>query len=148
MEIEKFIQTLQAHSNDDIHFEYEENTNIPVGYHLTEIINEDRKSMDCGGVLHEEKRIIIQLHSRPTDIPEKQLNAGKFTNILRIANEKIGLFDDVQVLIEYGSSQVKTATYAIQDIVSSTEGLKVKLFENAAACKPALNACGEGSSCC
>ena len=148
MKIEEFINALEKESNSDIHFEYEERKYIPVGYHLTEIINEDRTSMDCGGVVHQEKRIVIQLHSRSTDIPEKQLTAGKFSHILKIAHRKINLYSNVEVLIEYGSSQVKTATYSIQNIDLEEDGIKVRLFANAAVCKPAVNACGEGSSCC
>jgi len=149
MKIEDLLKELSASKDLDIHFELEENQLIPVGYHLTEIINEDRKSMDCGGNLHAEKRVLIQLHSRPTDIPEKQLTAGKFVNIIEIANQKLDLFNEVDVNIEYGSSKMKTATYAIQSISKNDKGLKIHLFENAAACKPALvNSCGEGSSCC
>jgi hypothetical protein len=149
MKIETLLNELNSSKDSDIHFELEENQVIPVGYHLTEIINEDRKSMDCGGNIHAEQRVLIQLHSRSTDVPEKQLSAGKFADIIEIANQKLNLFKEVDVHIEYGSAQMKTATYAVQEISKDEKGLKVHLFENAAACKPALvSACGEGSSCC
>ena len=41
MKIETLLNELNSSKDLDIHFELEENQVIPVGYHLTEIINED-----------------------------------------------------------------------------------------------------------
>ena len=150
-EIKNILTNLQ-----ELHFVLENGEQVPDHFHVTEIGQINKRFIDCGGVIRDEKAINFQLWFS-TD-HDHRLEAEKLRKIIALSEEKLGL-EDVEIEVEYQQSTIgkfglefngsefiltaKTTACLAQDACGiPQEKPRVKLSElQSASCVP-------GSGCC
>jgi len=76
----------------------------PSHFHLTEIGNIEKKFMDCGGKIRQEKKVSFQLW---TSIDfQHRLKADRFGQIIDLAEDKINL-QDAEIEVEYQGDTIE-----------------------------------------
>ena len=87
----------------DVNFELPNGTVIPEHFHVTEIGSVTKNFIDCGGTLRNEKVINFQLWF--ADDFDHRLKPQKFTDIIALSEEKLGL-EDLDIEVEYQSDTI------------------------------------------
>ncbi len=129
MKLSTFKMLLQQGAQ--LQFELSNSQLIPAHFHITEIGTVQKNYIDCGGTLRNETKISFQLwYDNDTT---HRLYSEKLLNIIRIAEEKIGL-PDVEIEVEYQADTV--GKYSL-DVIEKHFFLK----PTQTACL-ALDACG------
>ena len=150
-EIKKILTNLQ-----ELHFVLENGQQVPDHFHVTEIGQINKRFIDCGGVIRDEKAINFQLWFS-TD-HDHRLEAEKLRKIIALSEEKLGL-EDVEIEVEYQQSTIgkfgldfngtafilttKTTTCLAQDGCGIPHNKpKVQLSElQVAGCTPGAGCC-------
>ena len=150
-EIKKILTNLQ-----ELHFVLENGQQVPEHFHVTEIGQINKRFIDCGGVIRDEKAINFQLWFS-TD-HDHRLEAEKLRKIIALSEEKLGL-EDVEIEVEYQQSTIgkfgldfngtsfilttKTTTCLAQDGCGILQNKpKVQLSElQVAGCTPGAGCC-------
>lgn len=76
---------------------------VPNHFHVTEVGQVNKKFIDCGGVVREEKVINFQLWT--ANDYDHRLSAEKLNSIIELSEKTIGL-EDLEIEVEYQSSTV------------------------------------------
>ena len=92
-EIKEILTTL-----DNVEFKLENGTTVPEHFHVTEIGQINKKFIDCGGVIREEKIINFQLWNA-NDF-DHRLKPSKLLNIIKLSEDKLGI-EEGEVEVEY-----------------------------------------------
>jgi len=92
-EIKEILSTL-----DNVEFKLENGTTVPEHFHVTEIGQINKKFIDCGGVIREEKIINFQLWNA-NDF-DHRLKPSKLLNIIKLSEDKLGI-EEGEVEVEY-----------------------------------------------
>ena len=150
-EIKNILTNLQ-----ELHFVLENGEQVPDHFHVTEIGQINKRFIDCGGVMRDEKAINFQLWFSTDN--DHRLEAEKLKKIIALSEEKLGL-EDVEIEVEYQQSTIgkfglefngsefvltaKTTACLAQDACGiPQEKPRVKLSElQSSSCVP-------GSGCC
>ena len=150
-EIKNILTNLQ-----ELHFVLENGEQVPDHFHVTEVGQINKRFIDCGGVIRDEKAINFQLWFSTDN--DHRLEAEKLKKIIALSEDKLGL-EDVEIEVEYqqatigkfglefnGSAFVlttKTTACLAQDACGiPQEKARVKLSELQSA------SCAPGSGCC
>lgn len=132
---------------------------VPEHFHVTEIGLIDKKFIDCGGTLREEKLINFQLWT--ANDTDHRLLPKKLKDIIALSERVLGL-DDLEVEVEYQSDTIgkygldfngntfqlvskTTACLALDQCGVPPQKQKIKLQELVTA---ENNSCKPGSGCC
>lgn len=76
---------------------------VPVHFHVTEVGNNEKNYIDCGGTIRKETVISFQLwEDRDVD---HRLKAEKLLNIIALSEEKLGLPDE-EIEVEYQAETI------------------------------------------
>ena len=75
---------------------------IPAHFHLTELGEVQKRFMDCGGQLREQKELVLQFWV--ADDVEHRLAPSKMLKIIELAEEKLQLAD-LELAVEYQGPQ-------------------------------------------
>ncbi|RRN77950.1 hypothetical protein EIM50_17000 [Pseudoxanthomonas sp. SGD-10] len=97
-EIKEILPTLA-----NVEFMLEDGTFVPEHFHVTEVGQISRKFIDCGGVIRSEKKVSFQLWN--ADDYEHRLKPGKLLNIIKLAEEQLGI-EDAEIEVEYQSNTI------------------------------------------
>lgn len=93
----------RINSLKEINFTLPDGAPIPSHFHVTEVGLLDKKYIDCGGTLREEKIISFQLwHSSDYD---HRLAAQKLADIIALSESKLGL-EDWEIEVEYQGATI------------------------------------------
>lgn len=153
-EIKEILPTLE-----NVEFQLENGTFVPEHFHITEVGQINKKFIDCGGVIRDEKAVNFQLWN--ADDYEHRLKPGKLLNIIRLSEEKLGI-EDSEIEVEYQSDTIgkydlefngktfilktKTTTCLAQDTCGiPSEKQKKNLSELTVN---QSNSCRPGGGCC
>ncbi len=153
-EIKEILPTLE-----NVEFQLENGTFVPENFHITEVGQINKKFIDCGGVIRDEKAVNFQLWN--ADDYEHRLKPGKLLNIIRLSEEKLGI-EDSEIEVEYQSDTIgkydlefngkrfvlktKTTTCLAQDTCGiPSEKQKKNLSEITVN---QSNSCTPGGGCC
>lgn len=153
-EIKEILPTL-----NNVQFQLENGTFVPEHFHVTEVGQINKKFIDCGGVIRDEKTVNFQLWN--ADDYEHRLKPGKLLNIIRLSEEKLGI-EDAEIEVEYQSDTIgkydlefdgtnfilkskTTACLAQDDCGISSEKQKRNLSELTGA---QTTSCTPGGGCC
>lgn len=153
-EIKEILPTL-----DNIEFQLENGTLVPEHFHVTEVGQINKKFIDCGGVIRDEKAVNFQLWN--ADDYEHRLKPGKLLNIIKLSEEKLGI-EDAEIEVEYQSDTIgkydldfngknfvlknKTTACLAQDacgIPSEKQKISLSVLTSSQN-----NSCTPGSGCC
>lgn len=83
---------------DNVEFQLENGNMVPEHFHVTEIGEINKKFIDCGGVIRDEKTINFQLWNA-NDF-DHRLKPEKLLQIIKLSEEKLGI-EDAEVEVEY-----------------------------------------------
>lgn len=97
-EIKSILQTL-----DNVEFKLEDGTFVPEHFHVTEVGQINKKFIDCGGVIREEKVVNFQLWN--ADDYEHRLKPGKLLSIIELSEEHLGI-EDSEIEVEYQATTI------------------------------------------
>lgn len=97
-EIKEILPTLE-----NVEFQLENGTFVPEHFHVTEVGQINKKFIDCGGVIRDEKAVNFQLWN--ADDYEHRLKPGKLLSIIRLSEEKLGI-EDSEIEVEYQSETI------------------------------------------
>lgn len=161
MKTTEFLELLKANRESSLLFEYQQNTFVKPGYHITEVKHMYIESVDCGGKTDVWNETIIQLLEDEKAIPEPMFISKALAIFERVNGLKP--FDlEAEVKIEFGNEKFHISQLFINDFETLDEKLILKLAPNKTACK-ANEACGiviseplkvqdaccaEGQACC
>ena len=70
------------------------------------------------------------------------MTAGKAASIIKKAGGFAAVRSDANLLIEYGDAERPTSSYRVRGVDVTDGALRVELYVEAVACKPALAAAG------
>lgn len=97
-EIKGILPTLE-----NVEFQLENGTLVPEHFHVTEVGQINKKFIDCGGVIRDEKAVNFQLWN--ADDYEHRLKPGKLLHIISLSEEKLGI-EDAEIEVEYQSDTI------------------------------------------
>lgn len=90
-------------SIEEIKFQLPDGSMVPPHFHVTEIGLVDKRFIDCGGEIRNEKAISFQLWS--ANDYDHRLIPGKLTDIIALSEKQLGL-EDREVEVEYQSDTI------------------------------------------
>ncbi|TXF79003.1 DUF6428 family protein [Chryseobacterium sp.] len=148
-EIKKILPDLT-----ELHFVLENGEQVPEHFHVTEIGQINKKFIDCGGVIRNEKAINFQLWFSTDN--DHRLEAEKLRKIIALSEDRLGL-EDAEIEVEYQRSTIgkfglgfngtafvltskSTACLAADACGVPLEKPKMKMSD--------LQSCAPGSGCC
>ena len=149
-EIKNILTNLQ-----ELHFVLENGEQVPDHFHVTEVGQINKKFIDCGGVIRDEKAINFQLWFSTDN--DHRLEAEKLRKIIALSEDKLGL-EDAEIEVEYQQSTI--GKFGLEFNGSAfvlTAKNTACLAEDACGIpqeKPRLkmselqNSCAPGSGCC
>lgn len=152
-QIKAFLPTLDA-----LAFKLENGMPVPAHFHLTEIGVVDKRFVDCGGTLRQEKTISLQLWT--ADDTDHRFHPLKWMRIIEQFEQELGM-QDQELEVEYQQETIGKFGLAF-------DGTSFILLNKKTAClaedqcgipaKPRIrladfqrnadNACNPGSGCC
>jgi hypothetical protein len=153
MKLNRFLETLRAHTNKALLFEYQEGNYAGANYHITEVKNVDIHSVDCRGKSNAWKETVIQLWESPAEIGKREyMTVDKAVQIFDRVDSINPLWLDTEVKIEYGNAHFHTAVMTIHNMEITEDAVIIQLFVTATQCK-ASTTCGiqepkETAACC
>ncbi|MFL9832061.1 DUF6428 family protein [Flavobacterium sp. ST-87] len=145
-------------SINHVDFVLENGTAVPEHFHVTEIGLINKKFIDCGGIVRNEKKVNFQLWDA-NDF-EHRLKPSKLLNIIALSEKILGI-EDSEIEVEYQSTTIgkydldfdgknfillnkKTACLAVEQCGIPQEKQKVKAGEITIQSQ----SCTPGGSCC
>ena len=139
----------------ELHFVLQNGEQVPEHFHVTEVGQINKKFIDCGGVIRDEKAINFQLWFSTDN--DHRLEAEKLRKIIALSEDKLGL-EDAEIEVEYQQSTI--GKFGLEFNGSAfvlTAKNTACLAEDACGIpqeKPRLkmselqNSCAPGSGCC
>lgn len=97
-EIKNILTNLQ-----ELHFVLENGEQVPDHFHVTEVGQINKRFIDCGGVIRDEKAINFQLWFSTDN--DHRLEAEKLKKIIALSEDQLGL-EDVEIEVEYQQSTI------------------------------------------
>jgi hypothetical protein len=161
MKTKEFISLLENNLDRELLFEYANDKFVGANYHLTEVKNVFFDTVDCGGRSDRWKETHVQLWESPKEIDKTNfMTVDKILSILKKVDGIKALEMVTPVKIEYGNANFHTSVMDIDDVITQSDKLIVKLFSQATLCKANDNcgisqkaavkeeACCDEVSCC
>lgn len=97
-EIKEILPTLE-----NVEFQLENGTFVPEYFHVTEVGQIQKKFIDCGGVIRNEKTVSFQLWN--ADDYEHRLKPTKLLSIIQLSEDKLDI-EDGEIEVEYQSETI------------------------------------------
>lgn len=140
-----------------IGFELPNGALVPGHFHVTEVGQVDKRFIDCGGVIRNEKNVNFQLWE--ANDYDHRLHPDKLLKIIELSEQKLGI-EDAEIEVEYQGETIGKfgLDYADENFLLTakmtdclakdkcgipTDKLKVNLGDLSSE-----NACTPGSGCC
>lgn len=151
MNLRELQITLEANSTTFPRFVLPDGDYIPAHAHVTEVGHVVRNFIDCGGMMGQEEKIVLQTHvGSDTD---HRLRSDRFAKILQLGNSVIPK-SDLEVDVEYDCCVV--AQYPITEARRDGNYLNLMLERGRTQCRArerrqaekAVGCCETASVCC
>ena len=148
MKVSKFLKTVRENESLPMLFHHNGEV-VQGGFHVTEIKNVSVETIDCGKSIHDWKEVVVQIwvpeEAKETD---PRMSANKFMKIWDTVDNRLSLYQDAEIKIEYGDERFNTANYQVGSLKPTADGLVVEMQPLQTLCKPReilvpLNAAGE-----
>jgi hypothetical protein len=97
-DIKKYLSTVTA-----VNFQLPNGTIVPPHFHVTEVGQINKKFIDCGGVVRNEKTVNFQLWEAGDF--DHRLAPQKLLNIIALSEKTLGI-EDAEIEVEYQSSTI------------------------------------------
>lgn len=146
MNTQAFLETLQAHPDKALVFEYGPGKRVQPGYHVTEVMNVTYESMDCGGRANFWRETVVQLMGPSAKDAPELMPVKKFLSIYRRVAALVPVHADAEVRFEYGNAEIPAIHYHVGGIVEEAGHLVVRLAQPGVTCKANNRAVAQG--CC
>jgi Family of unknown function (DUF6428) len=151
MTLSDLQETLEKHPNSFPRFVLPDGTYIPAHAHVTEVGHVVRNFIDCGGLIGQEEKIVLQTHVG--DDKEHRLRSHRFAKILQLGNRVIP-HPGLDVDVEYDCCVV--AQYPIAEARLDGEHLNLMLLRGKTQCRArerlappeAAHCCATSATCC
>lgn len=144
---------------EEIKFQLPNGTVVPQHFHVTEIGEINKKFIDCGGTIRNERKVNFQLWEDESDI-DHRLKPQKLTDIIQLSMNVLDL-QDAEIEVEYQSDTIgkynlgfENGKFLLQSTMTDclakescgipVQKEKVQLNELVGA----SNSCAPGSGCC
>lgn len=142
MKTQELFNTLQAHQDKSLLFEYLPNAFVGANYHITEVKHVKIDSVDCGAGTDAWNETIIQLWESPKEIGKREyMTVFKALAILNKVGRMKPFDTDAEVKFEYSNATFNTAQLFVNDFEIRDNNLIVKLAIEKTDCK-AKELCG------
>jgi regulation of enolase protein 1 (concanavalin A-like superfamily) len=142
MNTQTFLDTLNAHKEKQLLFEYAPNQLVAANYHITEVKHITIDSVDCGAQTDSWRETIIQLWESPKEIGKRDfMKVKKALEIINKVGEIKSYIMDSEIKIEYSNAAFHTAQQYIQEVTLNGNDLILKLSTEKTQCK-ANELCG------
>ena len=137
MLVSEFLNQLKDQESQPVLFEYAPGRVVQGGYHVTEIKNSTYETIDCGNSLHTWKEVIVQVWV-PEEAKEGDpwMPSGKFLKIWDVVDNRLSLFQDAEIRIEYGDANNLTSNYHVDGVVPTEDGIVIQMAPPRTMCKP------------
>jgi hypothetical protein len=142
MSTHEFLAHLAQHAEQPLAFS-SDRTQVPPGYHVTEIKAVSVNAMDCGGQASSWNETVLQLWPPAGPSDATPMSVGKFLAIYRRVTASLPLDDDALVRVEYGAVGESAISYLVTAVTVSADGVDVHLAAPAVACKGADRSVGD-----
>ncbi|HEU4740127.1 MAG TPA: DUF6428 family protein [Meiothermus sp.] len=146
MDTRTFLETLQAHPDKALVFEYGPGKQLQPGYHVTEVMNVTYESMDCGGQANFWRETIVQLMGPGAKDAPEFMPVKKFLSIYHRVAASVPVRADAEIRFEYGNAEIPAIHYHIGSIAEEAGHLVVRLAQPGVTCKANDRAVAQG--CC
>ncbi|PWJ55024.1 hypothetical protein CLV98_11543 [Dyadobacter jejuensis] len=143
MNWEAFKNTLLAHPDKALQFQYAEGQLVEPSYHITEIKQAPIVSVDCGGVMNQWTEVIIQLWEPNVAEAGRAMKVSKALSIVELVEKSLPLEPTAIVKIEFGNSKFDTRQMYPSEFVAEGDTFTVQLTADFTQCK----AIGRGQTC-
>ena len=143
MKLKDLKATLALHPDALPRFILPDGDQIPAHFHITEVGHVTKRSIDCGGKLHDTADTCL-LQTYVADDVEHRLTAGKFAKILQLG-DRVLPHNDLEVEVEYDCCVV--AQYPVATAELSGSHIEIRLGEKHTDCL-AKEKCGIGGERC
>lgn len=97
----------------EVSFSMEDGTKVPSHFHVTEVGEINKRYIDCGGNLREERVANFQLWT--AEDVDHRLSAEKLTSIIRLSEERLLISENLPVEVEYQSSTIGKYRLAFEE---------------------------------
>lgn len=141
MNTQTFLETLQAHPDKALVFEYAPGRKVQPGYHVTEIMNLTYESMDCGGKANFWRETVVQLMDPSGQDAPEFMSVKKFLSIYRRVADSVPVRGDAEVRFEYGNLDQPAVHYHVGHIEAVGQALVVRLSPPGVTCKATAQGC-------
>jgi hypothetical protein len=94
----------QLQKQEQVIFKLEDGTTIPAHFHVTEVGEVNKRFIDCGGTLREERVANFQLWT--AEDVDHRLSAEKLRSIIQLSETKLFISENLPVEVEYQSSTI------------------------------------------
>jgi hypothetical protein len=115
-EFTKHLETLS-----EVNFQKPDGTEVPKHFHITEVGQINKKFIDCGGTIREEKLITMQLWES-IDVWHR-LEPKKLNSIIELSKTKLSI-EDLEIEIEYQGDTIGKYGLGIENGIFKLESKK------------------------
>ncbi|MCH8533840.1 MAG: DUF6428 family protein [Flavobacteriaceae bacterium] len=91
-------------NREEIQFELASGEKVPPHFHVTEVGEVNKKFIDCGGTIRDEKKANFQLWT--ADDVDHRLSAKKLLSIIKLSEKQLFLSEHLEVEVEYQSTTI------------------------------------------
>lgn len=134
MKTQEFLTILQQNPHKPLVF-VSPSGEVPLGYHLTEVMSTQVHSMDCGGETSSWQQTILQLQDPSCCDSPQHMSAEKFMRIIQRVQKEVVLHPQAEVRFEYGRSGHTSVVYHVQQVLNG-DRLEVRWAAPGVGCKP------------
>lgn len=137
-----FLAALQPHATRPLVFVQPDGTATRPGYHVTEVMANAIRSIDCGGRPEAWDETVIQLLDEQ-DPKARAMSVGRFLGIVDRVAAAVPLGDASRVVLEWGRPGAPAMRFTPSEVASEGEAITVQVAPVYATCKPR----GVGACC-
>jgi hypothetical protein len=155
MKTNEMVGALKANQDLELKFSFADGSQVPEGYHITEVKNLRIESVDCGGATDAWKETVIQVWVPSAIDPEHQMPTGKALKIIEKAHSLCPMSLEAECFIEVEEEVGTAVIYRLSQMESTNNSLIFHLESRKAQCKAnlrvpeqqAVGCCGAGKKC-
>lgn len=146
MKTKHLLTVLERNKGKQLNFMLPDGRVLKGDLHITEVMNADIQSVDCGGRPDHFNETITQLWVNEASEKEVNWSVDKMLAIYHKVMKVQDLEPESESFIEYGDSEYPTIRYIIRNMDETETELTIQLGIKATACKPrterlAMTAC-------
>lgn len=145
MNYSDFMNQLKNNNDLELVFKFDQ-MDIRGDYHITEVLNSQNTSIDCGTGVSRWSESVIQLHEPSVVGQDRHMKVKKALAILKKSDEVISISPEADVILEFRpKGSVAAQRYHVAGFRAENGQLFVETKGATTQCKPAV---AGKSNCC